>query len=242
MKIGILETGFVPEDLQDTHKSYPAMFQNMLLALDPSLQFQVWPVLENDFPGAVTDADAWIVTGSKHGVYENLPWMIRLQVLLRDIVRTGVPVFGVCFGHQIMAEALGGKVVKSDKGWGIGVHQYDITPQTPAWLGAAPSSIRLHAFHQDQVILLPEGAQVWASSEFCPYAALQYGDTAASIQPHPEFSRSYETALLDTRRGTVIPEEIATPAEKSLELPVDSGLFGQWMLDFLRQTHKRKAA
>ena len=203
MKIGILETGLVPDDLRDTFKSYPSMFETMLGAIDPTLTFQTWTVVLGDFPESMDAADAWIITGSKHGVYENEPWMIRLQDLLRDMVTAKTPVFGVCFGHQILAAALGGKVVKSDKGWGIGV--------------------------------------VWASSEFCPYAALQYGETAASIQPHPEFQRPYEEALLKARY-TLLPEDVHSKASSSLEEKIDSDLFAKWILNFLQRNQAIKAA
>lgn len=242
MKIGILETGFVPEDMQGEFKSYPAMFEKMLGAVDPSLQFESWSVLIDQFPASINDADAWIITGSKHGVYENLPWMVRLQALLRDIVGAGIPVFGVCFGHQILAAALGGTVVKSDRGWGIGVHEYTLANDAPQWVHNAPSSMKLHAFHQDQVVQLPANAKVWASSDFCPYAGLSYGDNAASIQPHPEFSHDYENALLQSRRGDIIAEDLAVIAEKSLENPVDGGSFATWLLTFLQGHQNRKAA
>ncbi|OSQ50296.1 glutamine amidotransferase-related protein [Thalassospira alkalitolerans] len=241
MKIGILETGLVPDDLRDTFKSYPSMFETMLGAIDPTLTFQTWTVVLGDFPESMDAADAWIITGSKHGVYENEPWMIRLQDLLRDMVTAKTPVFGVCFGHQILAAALGGKVVKSDKGWGIGVHEYVTSNQAPAWLGDAPQSFKLNAFHQDQVVELPEGAVVWASSEFCPYAALQYGETAASIQPHPEFQRPYEEALLKARY-TLLPEDVHSKASSSLEGKIDSDLFAKWILNFLQRNQAIKAA
>jgi len=241
MKIGILETGLVPEELRDEFKSYPSMFETMLGALDPELAFQTWTVLLDQFPEDLNAVDAWIVTGSKHGVYENEPWMIRLQELLRDIVAAQIPVFGVCFGHQILAAALGGKVVKSDKGWGIGVHEYTTSKTAPIWLENAPAKFKLNAFHQDQVIELPEGANVWASSEFCPYAAIQYGETAASIQPHPEFQRPYEEALLKARY-TLLPEDVHSKATKSLDEKLDSQLFAKWMLNFLRGNRAVKAA
>lgn len=242
MKIGILETGFVPEEMQDEFKSYPVMFEQMLGSLDPSLEFQSWSVLIDQFPDSIHDADAWIITGSKHGVYENLPWMIKLQAVLRDIVAANIPVFGVCFGHQILAEALGGKVIKSDKGWGIGVHEYQLADNAPQWVEDAPATMKLNAFHQDQVVTLPETASVWASSEFCPYAWLLYGDKAASIQPHPEFSFDYEDALLQSRRGSLIPEDVAQTAEKSMQDPVDGKSFAHWLLAFLKGERQIKAA
>ncbi|RCK53819.1 glutamine amidotransferase [Thalassospira profundimaris] len=242
MKIGILETGFVPDEMQDEFKSYPVMFKKMLGSVDPSLEFQSWSVLIDQFPDSIRDADAWVITGSKHGVYENLPWMIRLQAMLRDIVAADIPVFGVCFGHQILAAALGGTVVKSDKGWGIGVHEYKLAQNTPKWVEDAPATMKLNAFHQDQVVKLPETASVWASSEFCPYAGLNYGDRAASIQPHPEFSFEYENALLQARRGELIPEDVAEIAEESMKNPVDGNSFARWIVAFLKGERHIRAA
>ena len=241
MKIGILETGLTPENLRDEFKSYPSMFESLLGAVDPSLTFETWTVLQDQFPASINDADGWIITGSKHGVYENAPWMIELQKFLRDAVSAKLPVFGVCFGHQILATALGGKVVKSDKGWGVGVHEYTVTKSTPDWLADGGPTLRINAFHQDQVVELPEGATVWASSDFCPYAGLQYGDNAASIQPHPEFARPYELALLESR-ADLMPEDVYSKAMQSLDTPVTSPEFAKSIVKFMTSKRAQKAA
>ncbi|MCC9621353.1 gamma-glutamyl-gamma-aminobutyrate hydrolase family protein [Thalassospira sp. MA62] len=241
MKIGILETGLAPEELRDDFQSYPGMFKTLLGSVDPSLEFETWTVLEDDFPASISDADGWIITGSKHGVYENTPWMIRLQDFLRDAVSARMPVFGVCFGHQILATALGGKVVKSDKGWGVGVHQYDVDANGDDWLSGCPDTLKINAFHQDQVVELPEGATVWASSDFCPYAGLQYGANAASIQPHPEFMKPYETALLDARYD-IIPDDVHDAAVKSLDTPVNSTEFAKSIVRFMTRNRAQNAA
>jgi GMP synthase (glutamine-hydrolysing) len=241
MKIGILEPGFAPEELQSSFASYPKMFEKLLGDVDPSLTFETWTVLEDVFPASIQDADGWVVMGSKHGVYENAPWMIRLQEFLRDAVGAGQPVFGICFGHQILATALGGKVVKSDKGWGVGAHDYDVTASGQDWLSDSAPTIRINAFHQDQVVEPPEGATVWASSDFCPYAGLQYGANAASIQPHPEFMRPYEQALLEARND-LIPDDVHKAAIESLETPITSNDFARSIVKFMTQKRVRNAA
>lgn len=241
MKIGILEPGFAPEELRDEFKSYPKMLEKLLGDVDPGLEFETWTVLEDEFPDSIADADGWVVMGSKHGVYENAPWMIRLQDFLREAVGAGQPVFGICFGHQILATALGGKVVKSDKGWGVGVHAYDVDASNADWLTDSPSTLRINAFHQDQVVEIPEGATVWASSDFCPYAGLQYGANAASIQPHPEFMRPYEQALLESRHD-LIPEDVHKAAMKSLETPISSPDFAKSIVKFMTRQRVRNAA
>ncbi|CAM3370902.1 type 1 glutamine amidotransferase [Thalassospira profundimaris] len=241
MKIGILETGFAPEELRDDFASYPGMLEKLLGNVDPSLEFETWTVLEDVFPDSIRDADGWVIMGSKHGVYENLPWMIRLQDFLRDAVSAGQPVFGICFGHQILATALGGKVIKSDKGWGVGVHEYAVDARNSDWLSDSPAKIRINAFHQDQVVEPPKGATVWASSDFCPYAGLQYGDNAASIQPHPEFMKPYETALLQARYD-LIPDDVHEAAMQSLETPITSVDFARAIVKFMTRKRIKSAA
>jgi GMP synthase-like glutamine amidotransferase len=241
MKIGILEPGLAPEELREEFKSYPKMLEKLLGDVDPSLEFESWTVLQDEFPTSINEADGWVIMGSKHGVYENAPWMIRLQEFLREAVTAGQPVFGICFGHQILATALGGKVVKSDKGWGVGVHEYAVSAGNSDWLAGSPSTIRINALHQDQVVELPEGATVWASSDFCPYAGLQYGDNAASIQPHPEFMRPYEEALLELRLD-LFPEDVYSKAVESLETPISSNDFATSLVKFLTKKRVKNAA
>lgn len=228
MKMGVLQTGEVNPALVAEHGEYPDMFQRLFRKADPSLTFEVWPVLHDRFPESVAEADVWLVTGSRHGVYENLPWMARLKEFLREAYAAERPILGVCFGHQILAEALGGQVVKSDRGWGIGAHDYELTHK-PGWLAGARDNLRFNAVHQDQVIQAPAEAQVLAGSEFCPNAILAYGGAEApraiSIQAHPEFDDSYERALIETRD---VSEDLRAKALGSLGAQVDA-------LDFARR-------
>lgn len=245
MKIGILETGEVNEALIGQHGDYPAMFSALLKASDEKLEFATVSVVRGQMPNSPHQADGWIVTGSRHGVYDDLPWIAPLKAFLRDCYAHSVPVVGVCFGHQILAEALGGKVEKSGKGWGAGVHKYHVINR-PAWMQHGTDDFSVRALHQDQITELPPSATVLASSDFCEYAALAYGDPdhplAISIQPHPEFTAEYVGSIVEMRRGKAIPEATADRAMDSLSEPVDSALWANWIVDFLKAAAKRRQA
>ncbi|HYD30732.1 MAG TPA: gamma-glutamyl-gamma-aminobutyrate hydrolase family protein [Azospirillaceae bacterium] len=243
MRIGILETGRPPAELRDRHGSYAEMLSRLIGAADARFSFTVFSVLDDVFPDAPEFCDGWLITGSKHGVYEDLPWMRRLKTFLRDAVAAKVPVVGICFGHQILAEALGGRVEKAAQGWGVGPHTYRLAAK-PAWMDGAPDTFCINAMHQDQVVVLPEGAAVIARSEFCPYAVLAYGNTAISFQAHPEFDAAFERDLLELRQSGVVPDDRAEPALAALEAPgavKDAALVGCWIAHFFRQAKKSRA-
>ncbi len=237
MKIGILETGHLSETLQQKYGHYPLMFSEMLAPYMPDTTFETFHVIDGQLPGAVDDADGWIVTGSRHGAYERLDWMNRLEGFLRECLSTGAPVVGICFGHQILAQAMGGKVVNSDKGWGFGAKEYAITAQ-PDWLSPLGAGFASHAVHQDQVVEAPENTTVFATSDFCPIAGLSYGDQerpkAISIQPHPEMSAQFVSDLADERLVNVIPPEQFEPGYKSLGTPVDNKTWAKTIAAFFR--------
>lgn len=243
MRIGILETGEVPELLTGRHGNYPEMFQRLLRSAAPELEFCVYHVTSGELPRSVDECDAWLVTGSRHGVYDPLPWIEPLKDFLRKAYEGDVPIVGVCFGHQILAEALGGKAEKSDRGWGVGVQKYRVH-RKPAWMTGVNGEFSLNAMHQDQVTSLPPDADVVAGSEFCPYAVLAYRDRAISIQPHPEFETDYLRDLIEFRREKSIPGSEADAALETLHAPVHAREVAEWIVQFLQQrkTGEQKTA
>ena len=239
MKIGVLEAGLIREKLADRFEPYPVMFASLLDRSGRKLEIDSVSVVRGEMPASVLDCDGWLITGSRHGVYDNLPWMLPLQDFIRDLADKRLPLVGICFGHQIIAQALGGQVVKSDKGWGVGLHQYRVE-QAQAWMQESPQQVGIYAFHQDQVVELPPSARVFLGSEFCPYAGLTYGDSIMSVQGHPEFEESYMTTLLDEYGGSVIPADIAAAARDSMRggRRADTSLLASWIAEFFLAQEK----
>jgi len=213
LKISVIETGIPPEELMPNFGSYPSMVETWLSPLNA--EFKAYAVLSGNIPTDPSEADIWIITGSKFGVYEDHVWIPQLEGFIRTCKAQGKLMFGICFGHQLIAQALGGIVRKSDKGWGVGPHQYDTT-NWPETLNPKPEYFALQAYHQDQVEDLPEGAQTIASSDFCENAAIWYPGFAITVQGHPEFSKPYASALIENRRGTVLTEADADQGQENM--------------------------
>lgn len=245
MRIGILQTGRIVGDIAERFGDYPEIYTKLLRTADPELETVAYPVVDGEFPASPTECDGWLVTGSKHGVYEDLPWIGPLKSFLRDVRAAGAPLVGICFGHQIMAEAFGGVAEKSDKGWGCGAHEYSVA-HAPSWMENAPGEFFSHAMHQDQVTSIPEDATLLAASPFCEFAALTYGDPetpeAISVQCHPEFGEDIARALVDLRAGTSLSREVSDAAYRSFGLPVNNAEMARWFINYYRSAAARREA
>ena len=230
MKLGILKTGRPPRPAIPQFGTYPDMFMR-LLGPD-AYDWKVYAADEGAYPAAPEDCDAYLITGSSAGVYDSDPWIGQLLDFLRA-AKGRAKLVGVCFGHQAMAQAFGGQVIKSPKGWGIGEHEYRVVAREP-WMDGA-DAFRLPASHQDQVVELPPNADIVATSDFTPMAALAWRDQPAiSIQPHPEFEPAYATALIEARRGKTYADDEADRAIRSFGRPDDRARVGRWIAEFLR--------
>lgn len=222
MKIGILRAGHSPEELTESLGNYDEMFEKLLDGND--FEFETFSVVDGVFPSGAEAADGWLITGSKHGAYEDHPWIPPLENLIRDVHATGKPMIGVCFGHQIIAQALGGKVEKFGGGWSVGRTEYT--------LDGAP--VALNAWHQDQVVELPHDARVVGSSDFCANAMLAYGDSIWTVQAHPEFPAEFIDGLIKTRGKGVVPKNQLEAATAVLPEPTDSQRIAAHMAQFFK--------
>jgi len=202
LQIGLIQCGHVHPDLVPTLGDYPELFTDLLAP--EGLELTAFDVDHGEFPTDLAAFDGWVVSGSANSAYEDLPWIHQTEDLLRHLVADEAPMVAVCFGHQLLAQALGGRVAKSPDGWGAGLHRYQFVGDPLPWMDPAPDGgVRIIASHQDQVVELPEGAEVIARTDHCPIAAYTLGPSVFAIQPHPEFTTAVSRGLVERRRDRI---------------------------------------
>lgn len=219
--IGILVTGHSPEELTGEYGNYADMFKRLLGKFE--FRFKTYFVVDGAFPESPNEVDGWLLTGSKFGVYEDHDWIRKLEDFIRRVHAAGVPMVGICFGHQVMAKALGGHVEKFKGGWSAG-------PVTYKRSDTGEEQVLL-AWHQDQVIRVPEGAEVVGKTDRCENAVIRYGDWGLSYQPHPEFSPGFFEGLASARRSA-IPDSLFEEV-KSVETSISTDCVADEIGSFL---------
>ena len=237
MKIGLLLCDHldpnIAEGIGDYTELYPAAFSPV------GIDLVVYEVTAGQLPTSTSECEGWIVSGSRKSAYEDLPWIGDLCEFIQTAAADRIPQMGVCFGHQLIASALGGEVEKSTKGWGVGAKEFEVVSTAP-WMQADPpiSTFRMLMSHQDQVMRLPDGAELLARADYCPVAAYRLEDYVFSVQGHPEFVPALSEKLIQARRST-LGEDVAEAALLSLanlsSHPLDHRLVAEWTARFFQR-------
>lgn len=230
----------------DDTSAFAAHFPNdgdkvaqLLQPLRPHWSFEVVSVKDGVFPSGPEAFDGYVITGSPASVNDDaLPWVGQLLSFIRAVDAARQPLIGLCFGHQAVARALGGQVVRNAAGWGLGTVATHWRHSQP-WMVPAQSSTTLMAAHNEQVTLMPERAVCLGGSDFCPVGSMQIGQHIWTTQYHPEMPLVFMQALLGYLDDKLDITTLAR-ARTSLQQAADVPLFGQWMVQFFEYARKNQ--
>jgi GMP synthase-like glutamine amidotransferase len=223
--------GHIPARLAEYHGDYPELFGKLLAP--HGAQLEVFDVDAGRLPASLDDCDGWIGSPSRSSVTVDEPWLPDARELVGRIVDEERPFAGICFGHQLLGQVMGGRVERAGVGWGVGAQRYEVA-EMPPWMRPPPNdgAFTLAASHEDQVVELPPGAVRLAGNDHCPNAMFQLGERAFGLQPHPEFTAALSAELVGARRE-LLGEPLATAALDSLSHPLDRDLAAAWIVGFL---------
>jgi GMP synthase-like glutamine amidotransferase len=229
-RVGLLVAGHVDAKSVHVAGDYPELFDTLLAPF--GIDLVCFDLATGRFPASLAECDGWICSPSRLSTYDDVPWLADAEDLHREIIDREHRYVGICFGHQLLAQALGGTVARADNGWGVGVQQYDVVETLPCMDPPLPQ-FSLLASHQDQVVEVPDVARVIATSVdgHCAVAGLAVGDRAWTLQGHPEFVPPLADHLLAGRVDLIGAERVAR-ARATLGRPLDRHTIGRWIANF----------
>ena len=210
---------------------YPELITSVLARAD--IELVRYDIDQDRFPTSITECDGWLLSPSRCSAYDGHAWISAAEDLLRELIAREHPYVGICFGHQLAAQALGGRVACAADGWQVGVQDYEIVATRP-WMVPMHSTLSLIASHEDQVVAVPDGAALMARSPGCPVAGLLIGERAWTLQPHPEFVPALADDMLAQRIDLIGAEKVAL-ARATLGRPLNRLDVGRWIVKFLSE-------
>jgi GMP synthase-like glutamine amidotransferase len=228
--IGILACDHVGPELLDAAagRDYDVMYTEMLRAAEPSIRTRTYDVVNGELPATPDECDGWIITGARYDSYRDEPWIVALREFIADVLEHRARLVGVCFGHQAVAHALGGKAEPSGT-WKAGPQSLEVEPT--AWFEGG--QVAIHAMHQDVASIVPPGARTIASGDTAEHPMYLVGDTILCVQDHPEYDAGYIAGLVEARRprmGDAITDEALTRISND---QTDNAVVGRWIANFL---------
>lgn len=233
MTLGVLLCDHVCQELQPIGGDYPEMFSKLFADHAPEgieVRLRFYDVIRGDYPDQLDECDGYLTTGSAVSVNDDEPWIEKLAEFVRFLHQQQAKLFAICFGHQMIAKALGGKVDISERGWGVGVHKVAVSKEEP-WMDPSDGYYHVIGSHQEEITQLPPDSVVLASTAHCPVAMFRCG-SLVGIQGHPEFGATYAKGLL-RMRSEIIPQSTRDRAMESFSTDPSYGLLVSWILNYV---------
>lgn len=214
----------------DYTELYPAAYA------PAGIDLRIYDVTAGEFPDDLDECPYWMTSGSRRSAYEEEGWILELRDLVARLADERRPHVGICFGHQLTALALGGDVARASVGWGVGIRRFDLVGGAP-WIDPDADGFGILMSHQDQVVRLPDGAELLATADYCPVGGYRVGDHVFCVQGHPEFVPALSAHLAEKRRA-VIGDETVDAALAGLSGPLDHARVVDWIADFYRSAER----
>lgn len=232
-RLGIVKTDKLKEEFVEQFGEYSTMFARRFEAIGVAFEWVIYDVRQGQYPDTIDEVDAYLITGSKASAYDSELWIDQLKVFVRELHAAEKKLIGICFGHQLIAEALGGKTEQSEEGWSVGVQKTQVHTVAQAY-GLDADAYQVIASHQDVVTSPAKGADILASRPQCPVDAMGLGSHILSFQGHPEFDPSFMQQVLDMREDT-LGEALHRQASNSLQMATDHLMVTRWIANFIQQ-------
>ena len=233
MKIGILLTDHVMDELIEKHGDMDDFYKYIFKTVDPTIELEIFDVVEGIYPNNINDCEGYLITGSRFSVYDQIDWIIKLKEFVKELDQLKKSLIGVCFGHQLIAEVLGGEAKAAESGWTVGNQTYELMKDIP-WLKEDVSFFTLLHSHKDQVNKLPDNATLIASTKKVPIAMYSIGDHIFSHQGHPEFKPEYVHDVATIRKEVLGDKVYLAAVENLKNIVPDNEMIAKCWIEFFR--------
>ena len=230
MRVGLLLCDHVRPGFRVVGGDYPDYFSRFF-SESPRVDLVTFDLTVGEFPTDLDECDAWVVTGSRQSVYEDVDWVVQLADVVRRLDRERRKMVGICFGAQMIGYALGGEVARAPDGWQVGIKEVTVKA-AETWMVPPVETFRILHSNADQILRPPDRLRVLGSSVGVPVSLIAVGDHFIGFQGHPEFLPAYSAVLMEARRG-LIPEEVVDAGLASLTMAPDTRLLSGWIASFI---------